>query len=400
MSAERVIEISLTPVPFRFPRVIGANAYAEMHGAGRNEWLVRARTNAGNEGLSNAARFFRRDDATVEGLLALLREVVLGRSVDEFLELDGDRVRDAAPAVREALRRDGWLSTLAFDLVGRARGVSAVELLGGRRRDRIDVYDTTLYFDDLLHPERGVQRLADEARDGLQAGYRQFKVKVGRGGRWMAPQAGLRRDIDVVLAVREAVGPAAALMVDANFGYDGRLDLLADFIRETAAAKLFWLEEMIPAELVGYRRLRELQAEHCPDALLTAGEVDRDPPSGVFPALVEEGLIDGYQPDILGVGLLRWNELDAWLEARGVSSIPHSFHNGNFGRQVGLVFGAASRVWVTLEDERPQPNIYGPDGPTLEAGSYPVPEGPGLGLLVEEEVYRRDYAANAAVIAL
>ena len=79
MSAERVIEISLTPVPFRFPRVIGANAYAEMHGAGRNEWLVRARTNAGNEGLSNAARFFRRDDATVEGLLALLREVVLGR---------------------------------------------------------------------------------------------------------------------------------------------------------------------------------------------------------------------------------------------------------------------------------------------------------------------------------
>ncbi len=400
MPAERVVEISVTPVPFRFPRVIGANAYAEMHGAGRNEWLVRARTNAGNEGLSNAARFFRRDDATVEGLLALLREVVLGRSVDDFLKIDGDRVRGAAPAVREALRQDGWLSTLAFDLIGRARDVPATELLGGRRRDRIDAYDTTLYFDDLLHPDRGVQRLADEARDGLHAGYRQFKVKVGRGGRWMAAAAGLRRDVEVVWAVRDAVGPAAALMVDANFGYEGRLDLLADFIRETASANLFWLEEMIPADLAGYRRLRELQAEHCPDTLLTAGEVDRDPPSGVFPALIEEGLIDGYQPDILGVGLLRWQELDGWLAARGVSAIPHSFHNGNFGRQVGLVFGAASRAWVTLEDERPQPNVYRPNDPGLDAGSYPAPVGPGLGLLVDDEIYDRDYAANAAVIAI
>ena len=72
----------------------------------------------------------------------------------------------------------------------------------------------------------------------------------------MSPLAGLERDADVVLAVREAVGPEPRIMVDANFGYDGRLDLLEDFIRETLPANLFWMEEMVTADLSDYRVLR------------------------------------------------------------------------------------------------------------------------------------------------
>ena len=47
----------------------------------------------------------------------------------------------------------------------------------------------------------------------------------------MDPEVGMERDSQVVLAVREAVGPEARIMVDANFGYDGRMDLLEDFVR-------------------------------------------------------------------------------------------------------------------------------------------------------------------------
>ena len=155
--------------------------------------------------------------------------------------------------------------------------------------------------------------MAQEALDGRRAGYRQFKLKVGRGGRWMLPEAGMRRDVVVVQAVRAAVGAEAALLVDANFGYDGRLDLLEEFIRETVGANVFWLEEMVTADLEAYRGLREMQRRYCPDTLLVAGEVDREPPSGVFPKLVAEGLIDGYQPDVVGSGFARWMELEAWL---------------------------------------------------------------------------------------
>ena len=399
MPSERVVEVSVTPVPVAYPKTLGRNAYSTYAARVWTEWLVRSRTEAGYEGVTNADRCLRFRDGSGKTLIALRRETVLGRRVDEFLEVSDRRGAAVRPEFQEVFRAHGWLSVLAFDLAGRALGVSAVELLGDRRRSRVEAYDSTLYFQDLLHPERGVAQVAEEAREGLRDGYRQFKLKVGRGGRWMLPQEGMHRDVEVVWAVREAVGPAARLMVDANCGYDGQVDLLAGFTRETAGARLFWLEELITASLDGYRTLRDLQARHCPHALLVAGEVDREPPSGVFPELVREGLIDGYQPDIVGTGPAGWQELEVWLAPTGVRSIPHNFLNGNLGRRVALVFGTASRRWVTPEDERCLPNVYRPDGFTFCAGSYAVPDVPGLGLEVDLEVFTRRYALNQATVS-
>ena len=214
----------------------------------------------------------------------------------------------------------------------------------------------------------------------------------------MLPEAGMRRDVVVVQAVRAAVGAEAALLVDANFGYDGRLDLLEEFIRETVGANVFWLEEMVTADLEAYRGLREMQRRYCPDTLLVAGEVDREPPSGVFPKLVAEGLIDGYQPDVVGSGFARWMELEAWLAPTSVRSIPHNFFNGHLGLRASLVFGAASRRWVTAEDERCRPSVFRADGFGFADGSYAVPDTPGLGLEVDEDLFQRDYAQHQAVI--
>jgi L-alanine-DL-glutamate epimerase-like enolase superfamily enzyme len=110
-----------------------------------------------------------------------------------------------------------------------------------------------------LNPEQGVAQVSLEAAVSHDEGYNEFKIKVGRPGRWMAPQSGMERDVEVVLAVREAVGPDAKIMVDANFGYDGRLDLLEDFIRETLTANIFWLEEMVTADVGDYRVLRRMR---------------------------------------------------------------------------------------------------------------------------------------------
>ena len=88
------------------------------------------------------------------------------------------------------------------------------------------------------------------------------------------------------------------------------LDLLEDFIRETIPANIYWLEEMITHDVTGYRAMREMQAKHGSKALLVCGETDRDPISETFRHLIEDGLIDGYQPDIVGAGYLRWIEID------------------------------------------------------------------------------------------
>ena len=41
------------------------------------------------------------------------------------------------------------MSMLAYDLAARERGVSCIDLLGGKERDRVEAYDTTLYLQDI-----------------------------------------------------------------------------------------------------------------------------------------------------------------------------------------------------------------------------------------------------------
>ena len=402
MRSSRINEITVTPIPAFYRKEVGKNAFRDNIGKSCLEWLVRARTDSGFEGLTIANRYmhefsdFCNSGGTVRGLLDVLSEVFLGKHTDEFLEVSSGYVKGVKPPVREAFRDHGWMSILAFDLLGREMGLSCVDLLTGRQRERIDAYDTTLYFQDFLGVEDGPAQIAAEAEESFRSGYRQFKIKTGRGGRWMLPEEGMRRDVDVVLAVREAVGREARLMVDANFGYDGHLDLLEDFVRETLPADLRWLEEMISAGVSGYRALRKIQDKTGSKSWVVCGEVDRAPISPVFQDLVFEGLIDGYQPDIVGAGFSKWLEIESRLEKTAVRSIPHNFGNGNFGTRAGIIFGAASASFVTLEDEMCLPNTYRTDNCTFGNGSYSLPDTPGLGLQIDEEKYQRVYAKHEA----
>lgn len=387
----KITEASVTPVPSHYRKELGKNAYIDNIGVQRLEWVVRAKTDSGVEGVIIANRFMR--SGTVEGLLKLLKESLLGLEVDSMLQVENEVVASAGDSTKRLFRDEPWLSTLAFDLYGKAHNVSAVQLLGGKVRDRIPAYDTTLYFQDFLVPEKGAKQVAEEAAEAKDAGYRALKIKTGRGGRWMLPEAGMRRDIDVVLGVREAVGPDFQVYVDANFGYDDHLDLLEQFIKETLPADIFWLEEMITHDVDGYRAMREMQAKLGSKSLLVCGEVDRNPISNTFQDLVEEGLIDGYQPDIVSAGFLKWMEIDQALKGTRVRSIPHNFGNGTYGTFADIAFGAATETFVSLEDERNFPHIYGPF-PEFKDGAYTVEEKPGLGINIDEELFQSRYAKH------
>ena len=397
--ADTINHITLAPVPAHHWTELGRNAYTlEGLGKVRTEWLVRARTTGGVEGLANARHSFATQGGSVAGLVADLREVFLGRTVESLLTIADDHAVAAGKEVREPLATWGWMDTLAVDLVARTRGESIASLLGGRRRDIIPAYDSTIYFQDLLHPHRGVAGVVDHACRGFAVGYRRFKIKVGRGGRAMSPTAGLQRDIDVVLGIRDALGPHVDLMVDANFGYDGQTENLAEFIRATSPARLTWLEEMVTASVDAYRTLRGLQATHCPKTLLVAGEVDNHPPSGAFVDLIDQRLIDGFQPDIVRVGHLRWKRLESRLAQQSIFPIPHNFGNGRFGLIAGLALAASLDNWVVLEDERIEPNVYADEELRVVNGSYRAPDGSGLGIDVDDETYERICAPNEVVI--
>ena len=384
MSSEVIESVSVTPIPSSYQKELGKNAYIDNAGTQRLEWVVRARSTSGAEGISIANRLMR--EGSVEDMLAHIKGALLGREVEQLLEISDGVVTGAGPSMDRWYRRNGWMTILAFDLVGKVRGVSAIDLLGGKKHDSVPAYDTTLYFQDFLNPERGALQIGDEAAQAVADGWRAIKIKLGRGGRWMLPEDGVQRDIDVVLGAREAIGPDVKIYVDANFGYDGRLDLLDQLIKEVTPADIFWFEEMITHDVDGYRAMREMLAKHGSKALLTCGEVDRDPISEVFQDLIDDRLIDGYQPDIVSHGYLGWMDIERQLKGTGVKTIPHNFGNGSFGSYASIVWGAYSESYVSLEDERVIPH-YLTALPEFTNGAYALPTGPGLGVDIDEAGY-------------
>lgn len=398
MPSDRIAEIGVSHVPVSYRKELGKNAYADNIGTSRSEWIVRARTDGGLEGLTIANSYMRRDGSSVDRLVDTLREALLGQPVDGLLEIADGRAAGVGSAVRRAVDANPWMSVLAFDLAARGAGTSCVELLGGRKRDRVDAYDTTFYFQDLVESAQGPQAVAEEVAAARADGYRQAKLKVGRGGRWMLPKPGMRRDVEVVLAVREAVGRDFTINVDANFGYDGHLDLLEEFFRAVAPAEVYWFEEMVTADVEHYRAMRRMQQRYAPNSLLVCGEVDRNPISPVFQQLIDNGLIDGYQPDVVFAGYARWMEIESRLEGTTVRSIPHNFGNGRLGTRATAVFGAASETFVSLEDERQHDHVYSEDGFVFEDGAYMVPDVAGLGLEIDRSVFDRDFATDEVVI--
>ncbi len=401
MGNHHINRVSVTPISGTYPHEIGANAFLPGRSRVGVEWLVRAHTNGGLEGLTIANRFFSSNGTnSVEELMHLLREVFIGRQISDLLEISNGEVIASSDKTSQAFKSYGWMSILGYDLVAKELGVSCVDLLGGPVRDRVDAYDTTLYFDDITDPVKGIDAVIEEARESYDLGWRQFKIKVGRGGRWMEPEAGARRDAAVVQGIRQNLGPDATLMVDANFGYGNRIDLLELFLRETLSADIYWLEEMIPPSVEGYRELRELQKRVGSSSLLVCGEVDREPVSKVYVEMANAGVFDAYQPDIVSQGFSGWKEIEKRLSHTEVKFQPHCFGNGKFGTRTSLIYGAATDRFISIEDERIECRAYMEDKFVFEKGQYCVSDASGLGIKINDEEYERSFAQNKFELSL
>ncbi len=131
------------------------------------------------------------------------------------------------------------VDTALWDILGKARNLPLFELLGGKSREKVQVYATALY------PEKPAA-LVKKAVGFAQRGFRGVKMKVGFD---------LPKDIKNVRAVRAELGDNFTIMTDANMGYDIKVALkAAEAFAECGAA---WLEEPLFVEdLEGHALLK------------------------------------------------------------------------------------------------------------------------------------------------
>ncbi len=271
-----------------------------------------------------------------------------------------------------------WAIEIAlWDIIGKACGQPVYKLLGGAQ-DRVKAYLSTLQV-------KSAEEHAADALKYFEQGFRAVKLRAHRH----KPS----QDLEVVAAVRDAVGPEMDIMVDANQAWPMEPPYWSFrtalwMAKELSALGVVWLEEPLPKDdLHGLAKLSEQV-----DIPIAGGELEW----GIhrFRQMMEAHAYDIVQPDPHWCGGI--------LEARKISILAEAMnkqcilHTGGIG---GLWLAGNLQVAGSIPNYAYFEYILEPPVWTLEMrdillvepitidddGYLPIPQGPGLGVELNEK---------------
>jgi L-alanine-DL-glutamate epimerase-like enolase superfamily enzyme len=346
-------------------KIAGRNAVKDVHGDRATDRMLRLETNTGLVAIGNC-----RADETAVGQL-------VGKNPFELYR----RQERAFVGPLGAGTMPLW------DLLGKATGKPAYELLGGAGPTKVPVYDGSIYFADLLpeHADRWQDRFRREIDMGLAIGHRAFKIKLGRGHKWMPRSEGDARDVAVVKLIRKHAGPDVLLGVDANNGYDlAGAKRLVDGIGDQDIA---FAEELFPEVVEHCLELKQFIRDRGWKTLVADGETQGN--LDVFKPFIAAKAIEVYQADMNRFGFEGILTEAAWAAEQQLLVAPH-----NWGSLVGyymqLHVGRAIKNFYRAEHDPLSSRVLTAAGYDRRDGETTVPDAPGFGLSLNEEAFRKD----------
>lgn len=358
----RVVGFNVTS---RRNKLAGKNARLDVHGDRGRDRMVRIYTNAGLEGVGNCA--ISKEPATA----------LLGKNPLDFYQ----------PAVRRVTGPLGAGTMPLWDLAGKLLKKPAYELFGGEGAQKVPVYDGSIYFADLLpqHADRWADRFREEIDLGMKLGHRAFKIKIGRGFKWMPRTEGNRRDIDVVKLIRKHAGPDVLLGVDANNGYD--LAGAKRLLDELGDEKLAFVEELFPETVEDCLALKSFIGERGWSTLVADGETQHD--LAAYAPFMAAKAIDVFQGDMNHFGPDGILTEAVMARPHGGRIAPH-----NWGSLIGfymeLHVGRAVSNFFRAEHDPLASNVIVADGYQIKDGLASVPDAAGFGLSIDEASFVRE----------
>ena len=359
--SERIDAIERLVLRGRRPRSIGYNARIGEHGPRLSDPVVRLRTAGGGWGIGWSE--LTQEDA----------QELIGRPISDLFRMPNGSTQAGFQ-----------IDLPLWDLVARLLGLPLFRLLGARGSRQVPVYDASIYIDDLeLDDAHARELFTQEVRSGQAHGYHHFKVKVGRGARWMAPTAGLDRDALVVAAVREAAGEQAHVMIDANMG--NTFNSACDLLLACSEADIYWFEEPFAEDAPLNQALKEFIEENGLRTLIADGEFAPPP---YFFDLIEQGWIDIAQQDFHIYGLTWWRDMAARVEACAGRCAPHTW-GSYIDRYPHAHFAASIANYELLEAAPAEVPGLVDDGWALVDGCLIVPETPGCGFDVDAKIFEQ-----------
>ena len=360
--SDPIVKIEKVVLRGKRPRSIGLNARIGAHGQAVSDPVVRICTEGGAVGIGWSSL----DRERAESLLGM-------RPADLFEFPHGSKGAGAA------------IDLPLWDLAARCERAPLYQLLGGRGSREVELYDGSIYIDDLGATDDQARRIFhEEVRTGYNHGYRNFKIKIGRGARWMPVREGTDRDVLVIHAVREAAGPDAKILVDANNGTT--LNIALDILERCRGVGVYWFEEPFPEDRAFNPAFKEAIEQRGYNTLVADGE--SGPPPPYFFDMVENGWIDVVQHDFRYMGLTWWKATADRIQLWGAKCAPHSW-GSIIERYAHAHFAAAIPNFSLLEAAPAEMPGIVLDGWQMRNGKLIVPDTPGAGLDVEPDMLER-----------
>jgi len=358
----RITRIVGFDLRLRQAKPIGKNAQRD-HGQTAVDRMVRVYTNAGIDGLGNCR-------ADKKQLAALL----------------GKRLLDLyKPSERRVAAGLGAATMPLWDLVGKALGRPAYQLLGGRGPRRVPVYDGSIYFADLIpeYAPRWRDRFKREIDMGVARGHRAFKVKIGRGHKWMKRAEGDARDVEVIQVIRKHGGKDILIGVDANNGCD--LAGAKRFILAAGDQHIAFAEEMFPERVADCLEFKAFLAANKLKTLVADGESQRD--LAAFKPFIKAKALDILQGDMNRFGFEGILAEADMARPQGIQVAPHNWAS-LVGFYMQLQVGRAVTNFYRAEHDALLTDLLTADGYAIKDGAVTVPDTPGVSLKLNEKRFK------------
>jgi L-rhamnonate dehydratase len=269
-----------------------------------------------------------------------------------------------------------------WDIAGKVFNQPVCILLGARYRDKVKAYASTLF----RHTPDEMKRAVAET---IEQGFRAIKFGWGAFG-W-----DFDCDLDLVRAAREEASDAIDLMVDGGwygvrYSDPFRPRSVKEWIRmvyELENLNIFWLEDFLhPENISGYAEVKQAARK----IRIAAGEQL----SGYqeFERLALEGHVDTLQPDLSRCGgLTVGKQIADFAQRRGIECVPHAWLT-DILKAASLHLNAYQMHSLYLEYNVSTASLLNnlcKRQIEMVDGFIAVPQGPGLGVEVNEELIRR-----------
>ncbi|HJT36279.1 MAG TPA: mandelate racemase/muconate lactonizing enzyme family protein [Pirellulales bacterium] len=362
----------------RIPQIIAKTASSQ------DAVLVRVRTDTGLEGIGEADSSPEVVKAIVDApfshnIACGLRQILVGQNALESERLWHEMWRRTLYFGRSSVTITAMaaIDMALWDLKGKHFGEPIHRLLGGKRFDRIGAYASILFG-------RDGRETADIGRRWTDAGYR--AVKFG----WEPMGQSEAVDLDLVRGARQGVGDEATLLIDAGCVWDARTALAR--ARAFAEYRIGWLEEPLsPDDVDGYVWLRDRSP-----VPIAAGEEECG--RAAFRPLIDRRALDVYQVDLSRNGFTDACYIRSRVEEIGARLCNHCY--------TSPLTVAASLHWLStcrdaflfedcVEDSPLRHELTHEQVQAVD-GWITVPDGPGLGVTLDEDFVARYLVAESS----